>query len=40
MKAKYNLSISQELYGTILINLKSIIQNIFPLEYNKAGNYY
>ncbi|MGI4752771.1 MAG: hypothetical protein ACRYE8_03470 [Janthinobacterium lividum] len=35
MKEKDNLSISQELYGTILINLKSIIQNIFPLEYNK-----
>ena len=35
MKEKDNLSISQELYGTILINLNSIIQNIFPLEYNK-----
>jgi|GEM_PF-3444972 len=30
-----NLSLSQELYGTILINIKSIIQNIFPLEVNK-----
>ncbi|WP_341794902.1 hypothetical protein [Rickettsia endosymbiont of Rhinocyllus conicus] len=35
MKEKDNLSISQELYGMILINLKSIIQNIFPLESNK-----
>ncbi|KJV92280.1 ankyrin repeat domain-containing protein [Rickettsia bellii] len=35
MKEQDNLSISQELYGTILINLKSIVQNIFPLEYNK-----